>query len=264
MNEYKITYSGESEGYRLVVDSTEAAAKKYFREQAKELDLGRITIDDVELVSDNAMATKRNERETLETIRQMVADLGEQSYLATAFQGCFEDAEDNIDDDAAYSYKGRYEHVREQLDEAKKKIEELEGKLTQEIAEKQQVRDEAQKTIKELEEKLRESEKDWEAAHAANHVLAEQKDAEIAALQAKALSEDDLEDLRQLLDDRATEADEKAEAAALEIVERADTPDHPDFRQAVLDHRNYVKTAKYYREILGRVVEAQAAYHAGA
>ena len=250
MNEYKITYSGESEGYRLVVDHTEAAAKKFFREQAKELDLGHITIEGVELVSDNALATKRNERDTLEVIRQMVADLGEDSYLATAFQGCFEIAEQNIENDFADSLQGRLELA--------------EKKLRDEIAEKQRVRDEAQKTIEELEEKLDESQKDWEAAHAANHTLAEQKDAEIAALQAKVLSEDDLEDIHQLLDDRATVADEKAEAAAQEIVELADDPSAHDFQQAVLDHRNYIKTAKYYREILGRVVEAQATYHAGA
>lgn len=250
MNKYKITYTGESEGYRLVVDRTEAAAKKYFREQAKELDLGRIAIESVELVSDVAMATKRNERETLETIRQLVADLGEQSYLATAFQGCFEIASQNIEFDFADSLQGRLELA--------------EKKLRDEIAEKQKVRDEAQKTIKELEDKLAESQKDWEAAHAANHVLAEEKDAEIAALQARVLSDDDLEDIRQLLDDRATEADEKAEAAAQEIVELAEDPNSRDFHQAVLDHRNYIKTAKYYREILGRVVEAKAAYHAGA
>ena len=154
MNEYKITYSGESEGYRLVVDRTEAAAKKFFREQAKELDLGHITIEGVELVSDNALATKRNERDTLEVIRQMVADLGEDSYLATAFQGCFEIAEQNIENDFADSLQGR--------------------------------------------------------------------------------------------------------------LELADDPSAHDFQQAVLDHRNYIKTAKYYREILGRVVEAQATYHAGA
>ena len=37
----------------------------------------------------------------------MVAELGPQSYLATAFEGCFEDAEQNIEDDVAYSMKAR-------------------------------------------------------------------------------------------------------------------------------------------------------------
>lgn len=131
MNEYKITYSGESEGYRIITDRTEAAAKKFFRETAKELDLGRITIDSVELLSDNAMASKRNERETLETIRQLVADLGPQSYLATAFEGCFEDAESNIENDFGDSMKARWLHADAELNAAKGTIEELEEKLRQ-------------------------------------------------------------------------------------------------------------------------------------
>lgn len=253
MNEYVITFTSTEEPLtdstftQHVVDRTEAAAKKFFNSTAKEC--GR-KFQSIELLRTDAPATKRNERDTLEVIRRMVADLGPDSYLATAFEGCFEIAEQNIEFDFADSLQSRLEIA--------------EKKLREEIAEKQQARDEAQRTIKKLEEQLAESQKDWEAAHAANHVLADQKDAEIAALQAKVLGEDDLEDIRQLLDDRATEADEMAEKAAQEIVELADDPSNPDFRQAVLDHRNYSKNAKYYREILGRVAEAQAAYHAGA
>lgn len=239
MNEYKITYSGESEGYRLVVDRTEAAAKKYFQEQAKELDLGRITIDDVELVSDNAMATKRNERETLETIRQLVADLGEQSYLATAFQGCFEIAEENIENDFADSLRGR-------LDGALSKIDKLEAQ------------------IEELKDQLSESQKDWEAAHAANHVLAEEKDAEIASLRARVLSEEDLERVVSILGDRVSEAEEMAEKAASEIVRLAEGPASREFQRAVSMHRNHSTYAKSIRELLGRVDSIRATNHAGA
>ncbi|MBA1336714.1 MAG: hypothetical protein HPY66_3149 [Firmicutes bacterium] len=49
------------------------------------------------------IATKEAERNTLEKIRKMVAELGENSYLAAAFTGAFEIAERNIDDDAAYT-----------------------------------------------------------------------------------------------------------------------------------------------------------------
>lgn len=43
--------------------------------------------------------TKEMERKTLEKIRQMVAELGTDSYLAAAFDGAFEIAEQNIEND---------------------------------------------------------------------------------------------------------------------------------------------------------------------
>lgn len=66
-------------------------------------------ITDVELVATDVNATKAQERETLEKIKAMVEELGPQSYLKTAFDGIFEDAEQNIEDDAAYSMKARLE-----------------------------------------------------------------------------------------------------------------------------------------------------------
>ena len=56
------------------------------------------------------MTTKEQERKALERIKKIVAELGEDSYIATAFEGCFEIAEQNIDLDAAYSMKGRWEY----------------------------------------------------------------------------------------------------------------------------------------------------------
>ena len=55
------------------------------------------------------MATKQQELEALDQIRKILTGLGEDSYLAFAFEGCLDDAEMNIADDAAYSYKARYE-----------------------------------------------------------------------------------------------------------------------------------------------------------
>ena len=52
------------------------------------------------------MATKDQERKALEQIRKIVAGLGRNSYIGTAFEGCFEIAEQNIEDDAACSMKG--------------------------------------------------------------------------------------------------------------------------------------------------------------
>ena len=226
MNEYRITFTSETgESSNLnITERTEAAARKSFNTIHKGMGF---TIQSMELIRADAIATKQQERDTLEAIRKMVAELGPQSYLATAFEGCFDDAEGNIENDFADSMKARYLHADAELNAAKGTIEELEEKLRQEIAERQRARDEAQEVIKKLE--------------------------------AKVLSNDDLEDIRQLLSDRAAEADETAKKYAAEIVERADDPAGREFQEAVRMHRNYTREAEYTRNLLGRVVAAQVA-----
>lgn len=276
MNEYKITYSGESEGYRLITDRTEAAAKRTFREDVKEMDMGRITIESVELVRTDALASKRNERETLETIRQLVADLGENSYLATAFEGCFEDAEANIENDFGDSWKRRAESAGEKLAEAEKKIKTMEldnrdlraviGKTKEALARAEQAKEDlerelgiSQKEIEALRDQLAESQKDYEDYRTAAHAAFIQKDGEIEALQAKVLSPDDMEDVRQLLADRVNEAEEKAKQAAADIVKYAEAPTSKEFQEALRIHRSYIRDVEYTKSLLGRVVAAQAA-----
>ena len=51
------------------------------------------------------MTTKEQERKALEKIKKIVAELGQDSYVGTAFDGCFELAESNIENDFADSAK---------------------------------------------------------------------------------------------------------------------------------------------------------------
>lgn len=55
------------------------------------------------------ITTKEQERKALDKIRKIIADLGEDSYVAAAFEGCFEIAEQNIDNDWACSLKEQVE-----------------------------------------------------------------------------------------------------------------------------------------------------------
>lgn len=131
MNRYKITYivdEGETET-AYITERTEAAARKVFKTLSK----GR-EITDVELDDTDVPATKEQERETLSKIKQMVEELGPQSYIAAAFEGCFDVAEQNIEDDFACSMKKRAEtaeqqlaYNRRELDDAKKQLKELGG-----------------------------------------------------------------------------------------------------------------------------------------
>ena len=120
------------------------------------------------------MTTKEQERKALAQIKEIVASLGEDSYIGTAFEGCFEDAETNIENDWALSMKDRWMAADRRLNEANG-------------------------TIEELRDKLAESEKDYEAAHATAHQIAEEKDGEIQALKSRLLPDDDLADISRLL-----------------------------------------------------------------
>lgn len=233
MNEYRITYTDKSgaDFFCNITERTEAAARKSFNTWNKKL--GH-TFQSVELLRTDVCATKQQERDTLETIRKMVEELGPQSYLATAFEGCFEIAEENIENDFADSLKGRLEIAEKRLDEAKA---------------------DAKAKITALESELR-------SVNMGIEELIQKDDERKAAMKkmaARTLSPDDMEDVRQLLSDRATEADEAAAKAASEIVKYADQPESKEFQQAVADHRNYTRYSEYTRNILERVVAAQAA-----
>ena len=125
MNSYKVTYllNGE-EHYDHITERTEKAAQKRLKGIYK-----GAQITDTELTSTLATATKEQERETLEKIKAMIAELGPQSYLAAAFDGCFEDAEQNIEDDAAYSMKARLEIQAQQAAERAYEIDRLKADL---------------------------------------------------------------------------------------------------------------------------------------
>lgn len=62
------------------------------------------------------IATKEQELKALEKIRKIVADLGENSYIGMAFEGCFEMAEDNIGNDFGLSMKQQADKAREDAD----------------------------------------------------------------------------------------------------------------------------------------------------
>lgn len=115
MNSYKFTYHypESSDETAFITERTEATARKTLLKR-----FGKdIEITGSELHDTDVNATKEQERETMEKIKAMVAELGPQSYLKTAFEGVFEVAEMNIDEDAAYSFPGRVSLLEEQLKE---------------------------------------------------------------------------------------------------------------------------------------------------
>lgn len=159
------------------------------------------------------IATKQQERAALEKIRKIVAELGPDSYIATAFDGCFEIAESNIENDWALSMKDRWLSADRKLNEANGTIEELRDKLAE----------------------------------------AEEKDAEIASLKSRLLADDDLAEISRLIAKAAIDLEKEVSNAAERIVEVADQPESAAFRNAVKDHRAAKTDLSHWTEVLTRV-----------
>ena len=118
MNTYEITFERENgtTGSDRFTAATEAQVRRDFREVYRH---GNGQIIKVELISTGTLATKEQERKALEKIKKIVEELGEGSYIRTAFAGCFEIAESNIENDFADSMKERYEQAKEDVEHFK-------------------------------------------------------------------------------------------------------------------------------------------------
>lgn len=88
--------------------------------------------------------TKEQELKALDQIKKIVADLGENSYIGAAFEGCFEIAEYNIENDSACSMKQRTEAATKDADILLQSVNRL-------LADLQEVRLKAHRLEKELE-----------------------------------------------------------------------------------------------------------------
>lgn len=146
-------------------------------------------------------ATKEQERKALAQIKKIVESLGEDSYIATAFEGCFEIAESNIDNDFADSLYHRamsYEHD----------INRFKGQLS----ESENARLRHEKKIESLE-------------------------AELNEVNRNTLSYEDLDHIVQVLSEKRMDEEARMATAAEVIVEYADAPKSDEFLRGLRIHR---------------------------
>lgn len=102
------------------------------------------------------MTSKAQERKALEEIKAILLQLEPDGYVRTAFEGCFEIAESNIDNDFADSMKQRAESAEKKAqefsrlaDERKNEIERMDGineELRRDITGTEQVLEAERKT----------------------------------------------------------------------------------------------------------------------
>lgn len=109
------------------------------------------------------MTTKEQERKALEQIRQIIAGLGNCSYIGMAMEGMIEDAEENIENDFALSTKDRYEGenkkaelLNDDLEQTRKELELARKTCADESGRRREIWDRLKETEKTAMENLNE------------------------------------------------------------------------------------------------------------
>ena len=122
MNDYRIIAKDAATGddlTRIITERSDKAARQAFDKMHRDTPH---EITGSELVKENTTATKQQERDALAKIRAMVEELGPDSYLAAAFAGCFELADQNIEYDFGDSMKARAESANLDAEKAQKEL----------------------------------------------------------------------------------------------------------------------------------------------
>lgn len=178
------------------------------------------------------MTTKEQEFKALTQIKKIVDSLGEDSYIAMAFEGCFEIAETNIAHDWGCSMKQRAESAEKKAEELEKLLKETSDRLNRTIKAMNINNENATSEINRLQDTINE-------------------------LSKKLPNDDDLTDCIQLVFEKEYEAEQEAKEAAELIVELAENPTSEEFRQAVRTNRAAREKAEYYKALRTRLAKAQ-------
>ena len=137
------------------------------------------------------MTMKEQERKALEQIKNIVASLGEDSYIGTAFEGCFEIAEANINNDWACSMQQNVQARDKQIAILQEEYHALAVEKTRIAAESNDRKARIDRSIKELENATKQNQelswriKDLEEDLAGMTGLLKKKDEVIMQLKAR-------------------------------------------------------------------------------
>lgn len=116
------------------------------------------------------MTSKEEERKALEQIKKIVSTLGPDSYIATAFEGCFDIAESNIDNDFACSMKQWADRLEGQNKELTKTVAEQKAEIERLNSTNQSLRQDRD-TVSEL--LVKERKQNAEEINRLNSIIAE-------------------------------------------------------------------------------------------